>query len=398
MSRPLVASVCAAALAVALPARAEDPPVFKVGGFVQSQLVMQYFDDASSPNAKDGVLPDGFGPQTLGVKTDGTTTNQTFFRVRRARIKVEATPAPYARFVYEIDPFPVGGQTSEAGTMARNVEAIGVVSLGDLGKLEIGAGIFKVPFGYEVLQSDADRPFIERSGGVQNMVPAEFDLGARAMATLFDKRLVVQLGLVNGQTEGEKAFVRLPDLNAHKDLAGRARWDFGPFELGLSGYVGRGIVLDATTQRFAGFPKRAVDFEAALHHKLAPSLGETRVFAELILGKNMDHGLRYAFAFPVLPTGKGEVADLSQRSAFVRVEQDLGRRFALGLRWDRYTPDTTQDANARTALGAVFVVRFGRALSFATEYTHVADDVHKPGASAANKKTHVMSYLLQARF
>lgn len=398
MSRPLAACVCAVALAVALPARAEDPPLVKLGGFVQSQLLMQYFDDASSPNAKDGVLPDGFGPQTLGVKADGTTTNQTFFRVRRARIKVEATPAPYARFVYEIDPFPVGGQTSEAGTMARNVEAIGVVSLGDLGKLEFGAGIFKVPFGYEVLQSDADRPFVERSGGIQNMVPAEFDLGARALATLFDKRLVVQAALVNGQTEGEKAFVRLPDLNAHKDLAARARWDFGPFELGLSAYVGRGITLDATTQRYAGFPKRAVDVEAAVHHRLVPSLGETKLFAEVILGENMDHGLRYAFALPALPTGKGEVADLSQRSAFVRVEQELGRHFALGVRWDRYTPDTSLDDNARTALGAVFVVRFGRALSWMTEYTRIADDVHKPGASAAHKKTHVMSYMLQARF
>lgn len=394
-----LAAVACATLAVSATARAEDaPPLLKIGGFVQSQLLMQDFNDAASPNAKDGVLPDGVGPDTLGVKADGTTTNGTFFRIRRARLKAEATPAPYAKFVYEIDPFPVGGQTNEVGTMARNVEAIGKVDLGDLGALEVGAGIFKVPFGYEVLQSDADRPFLERSGGIQNMVPAEFDLGARAMATLFQKRLVVQAALINGQTEGEKSFVRLPDLNAHKDFVARLRWDFGPVDLGLSAYVGRGIALDATSARYAGFPKRGLDVEVAVHHRLLPDLGETRAFAELIVGTNMDHGLRYSFAFPVLPAKGTEVADVHQRSAFVRVEQELGRRFLVGVRWDRYTPDTSVDDSARTALGGVFVIRFGKGLQSMTEYTRIVDDVHKAGGAAAGKKTWQMSYALQARF
>lgn len=395
-----LAAVAVASLAIsATPARADDaPPMVRFGGFVQSQLLLQDFDAAASPNAKDGVLPDGVGPGTLGVKSDGTTTNGSFFRIRRARLKAEANPTPFARFVYEIDPFPVGGQTNEVGTMARNVEAIGKVSLGELGSLEIGAGIFKVPLGYEVVQSDADRPFLERSGGIQNMVPAEFDLGVRALATLLDKRLVAQVALINGQTEGERSFVRLPDLNAHKDLVARVRWDFGPAEVGVSGYLGRGIVVDATSGRFAGFPKRAVDVELALHHRLLPELGETRAFAEVILGRNMDHGLRYTFAFPALPAPSADVADIRQRSAFVRVEQELGRRFLVGLRWDRYTPDTSVDDNARTAIGGVFVVRFGKGLQSMTEYTRIVDDVHKAGGTAPHKRTWQMSYALQVRF
>ena len=101
-------------------------------------------------------------------------------------------------------------------------------------------GIFKLPFGYEILQSDADRPFIERSWGERNMYPSEFDTGARAYTTLLERKLVVQVALVNGSTIGEKTFAVLPDLNQGKDVVGRVNYDFGPVDVGVGGYYGKG--------------------------------------------------------------------------------------------------------------------------------------------------------------
>ena len=82
-------------------------------------------------------------------------------------------------------------------------------------------GIFKLPFGYEVLQNDADRPFIERSWGEQNLMPGEFDTGARAYTTWAkdERRSWRRSRVVNGQTEGEPTFSLDPDLNQGKGLS-----------------------------------------------------------------------------------------------------------------------------------------------------------------------------------
>ena len=64
--------------------------------------------------------------------------------------------------VFEIDPIPAGGPDNGTGTIARNVEAQGIARWADDVTTTFGMGIFKIPFGYEVLQSDADRPFIAR--------------------------------------------------------------------------------------------------------------------------------------------------------------------------------------------------------------------------------------------
>ena len=126
------------------------------------------------------------------------------------------------------------------GTIAREVEAEGIAHWSKEWVTEWGMGIFKLPFGYEVLQSDAYRPFIERSWGEQNMTPGEFDTGARMYtswktdAQSFD----LQLAVVNGQTEGEPTFSLDPDLNKAKDFVGRHRYRNSGFDVGVSGYAG----------------------------------------------------------------------------------------------------------------------------------------------------------------
>jgi hypothetical protein len=352
--------------------------MFKLSGYVQAQLLWQWYNAAASPNGVGGVLPSGVSANAVTAQAVpafngvGTTTNGDYFRLRRARLKTEFMPADFARFVFEIDPTPAGGQTSGLGTIAREIEAEGIARWTDHVVTEFGAGIFKIPFGFEVLQPDPDRPFIERSWGERNMTPGEYDTGARAYTTAFDRALQVQVAVVNGNMEGEKTFSALPDLNKGKDLVGRVNYDLGPFDVGVSGYYGEGQLVNPSALLFRQYARGAGNLELALHHVFAPVVGETRAFAEGTLATNMDRGINYApgIGLPALPavvtTATGAtilpgVKNLHEASAWIRVEQDFTRWFTLGLRFDYYTPDTSQSNNGRAtyaAVGAVHVTRW----------------------------------------
>jgi hypothetical protein len=382
----------------------------KISGFIQPQLVLQRFNDEASPNGFPA--PAGVGPNQTIVNPKaaaGTTTNAHFFTMRRARLKTEFFIEDYAKFVMEIDPFLGGGTTRETGTIARNVEAVGIARWSDDIVTEFGAGVFKVPFGAEILQSDADRPFIERSMQERNLFPAEFEYGARAYTSALQKKLTFQLAVTNGQMFGEKTFVIQPDTNSGKDFIARANYDFGPFDIGVSGLVGKGEIVEATTVGAGGraksYGRSGVDFEAAFHHTFARDLGKTKVIGEFVLARNLDRGVRYNFGKPVIPTNIGDdVSGFSERGFFVRLEQDVGKYVLLAVRYNQYTPDTSLDSNLVKEIGGVFMVHMGKGLELRSEYAYQMDDVHKaaapgkPDAPPAGKRVHFLSYVLQARF
>jgi Phosphate-selective porin O and P len=374
---------------------------FKVSGFVQPQFLWQIYNAAGSPNSSGGSLPSGISANDITAKTDGTTTNGTFFRLRRARLKTEFMPSEHARFVFEIDPTPSGGPNAGTGTIARNVEAVGIVNWTRDFVAEYGVGIFKVPFSYEILQSDADRPFIERSWGEQNLFPGEYDTGARASARAMHGKLTGQFAVVNGQMIGEKNFAVLPDLNRGKDVLGRLNYDFGPADVGLGLYYGQGQITDTTALKFKQFPRSAGQVEAALHHTFVKSLGATKAFAELVLGHNMDRGTKYGpgMGLPAMPVNIGDDVDgKDERSLFFRVEQDLSHWITLGARYDFYSPDTAQANNARDTYSFIAVVHFTRGLQLMTEIDHAIDNVHAPGKPPPSKQIEAVSSVLQARF
>ena len=39
-------------------------------------------------------------------------------------------------------------------------------------------GLFKIPFGFEIIQSDRDRLFMERANVMRALFPGEYDAGA----------------------------------------------------------------------------------------------------------------------------------------------------------------------------------------------------------------------------
>lgn len=376
-----------------------------VSGFVQPQLLWQWFNATASPNAMNGALPPGVSANDIiaNPATASTpTTNPDYFRLRRARLKLEFMPVDSARFVFEIDPTAAGGQVGGTGTVARDVEAEGIARWNPHITTEFGAGIFKIPFGFEVLQNDADRPFIERSWGERNMTPGEYDTGARAYTTFFDGRLAFQVAVINGNMEGEKTFSLLPDLNKGKDLVGRLNYNFGPFDAGVSGYYGQGQLVSAAALQFKQYPRGAGNLELALHRVFAKPLGETRVFAEGTIATNMDRGVNYGpgIGLPALPSNvvTENVTSLHEWSAWGRLEQDFTRWFTLGLRFDYYTPDDSFAKNGRATYAAVGVVHFTRWLQYMIEYDHSIDNVRLAGAPAPSKLIDVLSNVLQARF
>lgn len=376
---------------------------FKVSGYLQPQLLWQWYNDAASPNATGGVLPATIGANSVIAKSDGTTTNPDYFRLRRARLKVEFAPTDSARFVFEIDPISSGGPSNGVGTIARNVEAVGVFRWPWIdATTELGMGIFKIPFGYEVLQSDADRPFIERSWGEQNLTPGEFDTGARAYTSMFEKRVNVQVAVVNGQVLGEKTFAVLPDLNKGKDVVGRVAYDLGIATVGVSGYYGQGQIVDSTLLRFKQFPRWALNAELMVKHRFLPKIGETRLYAEVTRAQNLDRGTKYdpKIVMPSFPTDvvNGSVNDLDELAYWVRLEQDITRRVTLGVRYDYYTPNSAEGNNGRDTFGAVGVWHFTKALQLAFEYWHATDNVHKTLTPAPSKQIDAVSSVLQVRF
>jgi hypothetical protein len=378
--------------------------MIKISGFIQPQLLWQWFNASGSPNATSKGLPSGIGANDViaSPATSATpTTNQDYFRLRRARLKLEVMPVDFVRFVFEVDPTPAGGQIGGVGTIAREMEAEGIARWTDHITTEFGAGIFKIPFGFEVLQSDVDRPFVERSWGERNMTPGEYDTGARAYTTFFDNRLTFQVAVVNGNLEGEKTFSAIPDLNHGKDLVGRLNYNFGPLDAGMSGYYGSGQLVDAATLEFKQYARGAGNVELDFHHVFAKTLGETRVLAEGTIATNMDRGVNYGpgIGLPAIPKSVAmSVTNLQEWSAWARVEQDFTRWATLGLRFDYYTPDDAQANNGRATFAAVGVVHFTRWLQYMLEYDHSVDNVRPIGAAAPGKLIDVLSNVLQARF
>jgi hypothetical protein len=375
-------------------------------GYLQPQLLIQAFNAAASPNLQAGqaTLPQGIGSNDVTATANGTTTNKDVFRLRRARLKLEAMPNEYSKFVFEIDPSLAGGTNAGNGTIARNIEAMGIAKWCKDWSwyTEFGMGIFKLPFDFEIVQTDADRPFIERSWGEQNMFPSEFDEGIHETTYGFKKKLRVDFAVVNGTMIGEPNFTAVPDLNKSKDVVGKANYDFGPFDVGVGAYYGQGAETDAAALKFKQFPRWAGNAHGGFHHTLVKLLGSTKLYAEIVLAKNMDRGLNYGkgIGLPAIPAdvANGFLQDHDERSVWIRVEQDITRWFTVGIRYDFYSPDTAQKNDARDTYSFVGAVHFTRWLQWMIEFDHAIDNVHAAGAGAPSKQIESFSNVLQARF
>ncbi len=294
----------------------------------------------------------------------GDPLNQTRFNLRRARLRAE------------LDWRVIGGAVEFDGNTNNGYQAriIGAeVSLKwrnpdplRMPYLQLTAGSFKIPFGYEIQQRDTDRLFLERSTMERAMFPGEYDLGARLFGGW--RFLRYSLAAMNGDPIGEKAF---PGRDPHqsKDLIGRLGVElsiahmlglFGDFSAlwGQGFHKGtpatkatlfwRDTNQDGAVQlneitvipAQAGTPsvnfnRWAIGGDVRVALLLAP-LGELTVYGEVTYAANLDRAM--VIADPVAAN-----RDLRELGFYVAIVQELTPWAAIGARYDRYDPD--RDAN-----------------------------------------------------
>jgi hypothetical protein len=362
---PPFASGLIAALAIATSAAAADPPpeskveskadsllkTVTLSGFVQADWVVARQSSQDETN-----------------NSNGQPLNENRIVLRRGHLRADVDQG-YVLGSLEIDANTVNGP------QLRPIDA--EVSFRWPAKPVEGEpyimatlGLFKTPFGFEVLEADNRRPFLERSTVIRAFFPGEYDLGARIKGGW--RFLDYALGIMNGDPIGERAFPGR-DPNKSKDLVFRAGAHAEPTKGvrvigGFSGVTGSGfhqgtpstkdvLVWRDTNEDGIVSPEEitVIPGTAAAasenFHRFAlgadlrvifdvPVLGELVLRGEVVRGSNIDRGI-----MPADPVSTGR--NLREFGWYAGFSQEITRFGMVGVRYDHYNPD----ADAQNQLG-----------------------------------------------
>jgi hypothetical protein len=327
----------------------------------------------------------------------GAPLNEERFLLRRARARLDARQALVLGRIeldlnsvrgLEVRPFEASAAVgwSSAGAARwigvgreehpRNAEASAVDdAVAVLGTV----GLFRVPFGFDAVESPLRRPVLERTRMSRALFPGQRDFGVGVDAQY--RSLRFSGALMNGAPIGDAGAVAV-DFTAAKDVLGRFGVDarVGPrlrVEAGFSGLYGRGLHLGSAGSKdtlswqdgnedglvevselgvipgtpatpSATFDHFALGADARLTLQLEP-LGALLVRAELIRAQNLDRGVE-----PADPVATGR--DLRELGWVIGVAQELGSLGSLAAQYEVYDPD----ADARGVRGAEVVPRDAR--------------------------------------
>jgi hypothetical protein len=319
--------------------------------------------------ARTGLSLTGFAQNDFAVRQSsqdelnpsGTPLNEDRFTIRRARIRA-ALDRQWVAGAIEFDGNTVNGPTARV----LDVEASFKWTTSEDAKqplLMATIGAFKIPFGFEIGQSDRERLFLERSLSERAMFPGEYDLGARVQGGW--RFIRYALAVMNGEPAGEKGGFPYRDPNAAKDVLGRVGVDTPVSSgvwvaAGFSGLTGQGFhagtpatkptlqwidrnangVLDPNeisvvpgTSAVASKNFGRFGFGADLRIGAdVPRLGQAILYGELYWAKNLDRAI-----LPADPVAFGR--DYREFGYYVALTQELGPHGMAGVRWDFYNPD-----------------------------------------------------------
>jgi len=294
------------------------------------------------------------------LNPSGVPLNQDLFVIRRARLRATVERWWVAGAI-EFDGNTVNGP--QARILGAEASLKYPAERGNPVPLVMATiGLFKIPFGFEIMQSDRERLFIDRSTAERAMFPGEYDVGARLMGGWRFVRYV--LAVQNGNPIGDRSFP-LRDPNSAKDVTGRVGVDvpIGSgvwIAAGASGLRGTGFhtgtaATKATVQwndtngngvsdpgevmvipgsaalPSQNFSRFAFGGDLRFGFNL-PTLGATTIYGELIWAKNLDRGL-----LPADPISFGR--DYRELGVYGAITQELGPHGMIGARYDFYNPD-----------------------------------------------------------
>ncbi|HEX2658304.1 MAG TPA: hypothetical protein VHU40_08535 [Polyangia bacterium] len=295
------------------------------------------------------------------LNTAGAPLNEDRFLIRRARLRASLERG-YVAGAVEFDGNTVRGATARILGAEASLR-YPAIAPGQVPLIQATVGSFKIPFGYEVLQSDRDRLFLERSTAERALFPGEYDLGARLSGGW--RFLRYALALMNGEPVGETSAFPGRDPNHQKDVVGRVGVDVtvgAPFAIaaGLSGLSGYGFhpgapatkpaiiwqdrnqdglfqsnevsaVAGVSASPSAKFTRQALSGDLRLALRVLP-LGETVGYGEFYLAKNLDRAI-----VPADPRASGR--DITELGSYLAITQQLGAHAMVGFRYDYYNPD-----------------------------------------------------------
>ena len=341
-------------------------------GQVAAATVAQKRAEAAPPSistARTGLSLSGFLHADLAwrqsaqdqLNTAGAPLNEDRFLIRRARLRASMERG-YVAGAVEFDGNTVRGATARILGAEASLRYPAVMP-GEVPLIQATVGSFKIPFGYEVLQSDRDRLFLERSTAERGLFPGEYDLGARLSGGW--RFLRYALAFMNGEPAGETSAFPGRDPNHQKDVVGRVGVDIqaaAPLTIaaGLSGLSGYGFhpgtpatkpaviwqdrnqdglfqsnevssVPGVSASPSAKFTRQALGGDLRLVLRLLP-LGETVGYGEFYLAKNLDRAI-----LPADPKASGR--DITELGSYLAITQQLGAHAMVGFRYDYYNPD-----------------------------------------------------------
>jgi len=272
-----------------------------------------------------------------------------YFHVRRGRLKT--------RYHLEMAEFTLQFDATQDGVGIKDAWGGLHLPAPDGMEMLLMAGLFKIPFGFDLQHSSSRRVFPERSQLVRRQFPGERDLGLRLDASFAQERVHVQLAVQNGTPLGD-AFRRdlpEPDGNGFKDLTARVALELGGLTVGASGLYGRGhrpeqlddpdTMEDESMDAFS-FPRWAAGMEVRFEHDIE-GLGGLDAYGEALFARNMER--KRAGDYPVDQDARQDVF-----AFYVAAVQELGEHFALGGRFERYDAEG-QDVMHRVSPVAMLI-------------------------------------------
>ena len=299
----------------------------KIGGFIQGRY--EYHQDA----------------------VDGWSNykNENRFYVRHAYLgaKYEGRNAEY---FLQID------ANNNDGFALKDAEATFVDTWTPL-HLRVTLGQFKVPFGYEILQSDADREMPERSQVILSLFPGDRDRGLRLQGSYEMFRL--NIALVNGASFGQKDPSNYQgvvqngyDPNGFKTVVGRLGADLGWLAGGVSGMWGRTLdtallpnptTTPATAASYLYYEQLRLGADVQGYVDV-PEVGGLAVKGELIWARkrNLDYDLGPA----------NDCLDRRSLGWMITAVQNIGPYLGVALRFDQFDPLLSSTLDSRCSAAA----------------------------------------------
>jgi len=292
----------------------------------------------------------------------GAPLNEDRFVIRRARVKA-VVDRYWVAGAIEFDGNTVNGPTARILDVEASLKVPPARS-DQLPLFMFTIGGFKIPFGFEIGQSDRDRLFLERSLSERALFPGEYDLGARVLGGW---RTLRWMGAVmNGEPVGERGGFPYRDPNRAKDYVGRFGFDTpiaGTIWIagGVSGLWGTGFHpgTPATKPTLQWVDRNAdgalqsneitvIPGTAAVPSQnfsrwaygndlriggVIPGVGATVFSTELYFASNLDRAI-----LPADPIAFGR--SYREHGYYFAITQDLGSHAAAGFRYDFYDPDS----------------------------------------------------------